>query len=283
MGNNDARDVYGDAVGSTLAIPLHARAFASDVQGLESWNDPQARQAWDGLCRLSAEVGQDPMALVEDDELSLIGSVRRSEGFDAQVRQFAGLHGRIQVVSLGIGLCTQASRLADVDAEWLGLDRDAVCDLRERLLPGDAVRLVRGSVTDRDWLAAVDPAVPTLFIAEGLLMYLTRPQVTQLLVRIADHMQAPARCVADLHHALISAWVPDALARRSSVTKGTGARFHFGATSLDAFAGLAPGWRPAAVEDTMSAISEKAARASKVFRAVTRGHMYALYCIELDR
>ncbi|WP_168581782.1 class I SAM-dependent methyltransferase [Gephyromycinifex aptenodytis] len=267
-------DLYGTAVGATLATSLHARAKAGEKYDVGDWRDPQAEEAWAALEQMTRERGGDIHTILQTDQMTLVGTVLRSQAIDERVREFARAHGHVQVVTLGVGLCNRASRLADLDADWIGVDTEGVIALRRKILPQDPTRLVNGSVTQRHWLSEVEPAGPTVIVAEGLLMYLDRPTVTQLLVRLGDHFASPARLIADLHHSLL-------VLPKAHIAKLTGADFHFGAKSPAAFAQLAPGWRLAATDDTMAPISENAARISKAFATISRGQMYGV--VTLDR
>ncbi|WP_070018594.1 class I SAM-dependent methyltransferase [Streptomyces nanshensis] len=274
--NLEARDLFGDAVGSTLVTALYARARGAALFDVTDWDDPQAREAWSALDTMGRERGRRLEDLVLTDVMNVVGTIRRSQDIDARVREFAVEHGHAEVVTLGVGMCNRAARLDGLCAEWTGVDNPDVVALRSRILPDDATRLVAGSVTGRDWLAETDPDSPTVLVAEGLLMYLTRPLVTQLLTRIGDHFTGPTRLVADVHHAAV-ARMPNPIAKR------TGAGFHFGATSPQGFARLSPGWRLAGVDETMTRIRPAAARASRVFRTVSRSLMYGVVTIEREQ
>lgn len=268
--------LFGEDVGATLVTTLHARAVGAERHGVEGWADPQARAAWNVLDGMARERGITLEDLVLGGGMNTVGTVRRSQDMDARVREFAEDHGRIHVVTLGIGLCNRAARLDDLDASWVGVDSPDVAALRAAVLPDDVTRLVPGSVTDRDWLGEVASDRPTVLVAEGLLMYLTRAQVTQLLTRVGDHFTGPTRLIADLHHPLL-------VMPRAQIARLTGADYRFGVTSPRALAELVPGWRLVAADPTMARISTSAAVVSRVFGGLSRGQMYGVITIERDR
>lgn len=274
--NLDYRPMFGNAVGSTLVTALYARARGAESAGVTDWDDPQARQAWEALDVLATEHGITLHDLTLTDTMNVVGTIRRSQDMDARVREFAAQHGHIRVVSLGVGLCNRAARLADLDAEWFGVDSPEVISLRAAVLPHDVTRRASGSVTERGWLSEIEPGPPTVFVAEGLLMYLTRAQTGQLLTRVGDHMTGPTRIVADLHHSLVAK--PTA-----PIAALTGADFHSGTTSPRALAELSPGWRLHATDPTMARISPAAAVVSRIFRAVSGNPMYSVITIERSR
>lgn len=283
--NREPRDLFGNAVGSTLAVTLFARARGAEMFGVTDWDDPQAREMWSALEDLAAQQDQRLEDLVVKDPWNVVGTIRRSQDIDARVRSFAEPRERTptatsspprsQVATLGLGMCNRASRLADLDVDWIGIDNADVVALRRRLLPDEPIRLVAGSVTERTWLAEIDPSRPTLLIAEGLLMYLDRPHVTQLISRIGDHFVGPTQFVADMHHTMAAA-VP------TPITRSTGAVFDFGAESPQWFAELVPGWRLVSVDDTMSRIGPASAQASRAFQLFSRGMLYGVVTIERD-
>ncbi|GAB79383.1 O-Methyltransferase involved in polyketide biosynthesis [Austwickia chelonae] len=274
--NTEPRPLFGNAVGSTLVTALYARAFGAQMFDVPEWEDPQALQAWQALAPLAAEQGIDLESLVLKEDVNVVGTIRRSQALDSRVCEFVAAHPGAQIVTLGVGLCNRASRLADLDAEWVGVDFPAVVDLRRRLLPEDATRLVAGSATDRPWLSEIDPTRPAVFVAEGFLMYLDRARVTQLLVRISDRMCAPVRVVADMHHSLF-------VLPTSPITGRTGADYHFGVSSPQAFAELSPGWSLVGADDTMAPIKPSSARISRVFALATKGMAFGVVTIENDR
>lgn len=267
--------LFGDEVGATLVTTLSARATGAKTFGVTDWDDPQARDLWARLETKAAGSGRSLADIVLTGRMDVVGTIRRSQDIDARVRDFAGAHDSVQVVTLGIGLCNRAARLQDLSADWVGIDNQRVIALREELLPDDPTRLVAGSVTERGWLSAVDPGAPTVLIAEGLLMYLDRAQVTQLIGRIGDHFANGTWLVADMHNRLV-------VRAPATIAKLTGAHYRFGATSPQAFAQLSPGWHLVGVDDVMAQISTPAARASKVAGFLLRGMPYGVVTIERD-
>lgn len=274
--NLEERELFGNAVGSTLVTALYARAcahkrFPAELP-LTEWDDPQARQAWTRLSQIAEEHGQVLDELVLPERSNLIGTIHRSRVLDRVVRGFVSQHENSQVVSLGVGLCNRAARLADLETEWIGIDFPDVNALRRQVLPDDQVSLIDASITGSDWLDQIDTARPTIFVAEGLFMYLSTAEVTQLLNRIGDRFRL-ARVVADVHNSRV-------IGKNSSITRRTGARFTFGVSSPQAFAELAPGWSLVTFHDTMQTIGGGPAIAQRVFHALTGSYLYGVMIIE---
>lgn len=270
-------EIFGDGVGATLLTTLYARALGSEQYEVPGWEDLQAQEAWTRLSRIGSQRGLDIESMILSDRMNVVGTIERSRAIDRRVRDFVALHPSCQIVSLGLGMCNRASRLEDLEAEWWGVDNPSVIALRSQVLPDDDTHLIPGSVTDPDWMDALDPDRATVLVAEGLLMYLDRSLVTQLLVRTADRMRGPLRLVADMHHTVA------VRAPAQPITRLTGARYGFGVSSPAAFAALAPGWRLVAADDIMSPITPAAARISRLFGRVTRGLLYGVITLEGSR
>ena len=112
----------------------------------------------------------------------------RARTFDDQVRRHLAAHPGATVVALGEGLETQFWRVDDGRVHWIGVDLPETADLRRAVLPGhDRRRHVDASVLDDGWLREVvaSDARDVLVTAQGLLMYLPRERVHDLLTRCA--------------------------------------------------------------------------------------------------
>jgi methyltransferase (TIGR00027 family) len=92
------------------------------------------------------------------------------------------------VLHLGCGLDSRAFRVDQpAGVQWFDLDQPNVIELRRRLYDDhDRYRMIGSSVTERGWLEQIPSDRPALIVAEGLLMYLTEPQVRELLGRLTD-------------------------------------------------------------------------------------------------
>jgi O-methyltransferase involved in polyketide biosynthesis len=83
------------------------------------------------------------------------------------------------VLHLGCGMDTRAFRLHPPESvQWFDLDQPNVIALRRKLYDDCAgYRMIGSSVTDEAWLDEIPTDRPMLMVAEGLVMYLTEPQV----------------------------------------------------------------------------------------------------------
>ena len=275
--NTAPRPLYGDAVGSTLVVSLFARARADEYFGTPGWQDPEAENVLGRLERLADPDAPPPEQLALTDRGTMVGTVARSKALDARVWDFAERHPDAAVVSVGIGLCTRAWRLACLKGvEWVGVDNPDVIALRRRMLPDDPTRLVGADLIEPGWFGALDPDRPTIVVAEGVLMYLDRGLVAQFMVRLADRMRATTWLTADAHHEWLVRATPE-------LTRRTGTRFGFGVRGAEGFAALAPGWTVVRQDDTMAPISTGIRRFARVFRRLTGAMAYGVHTLEAPR
>ncbi len=174
-------------VAQTAVLTLRARAdehsradrlFADPLAA--EW---MARLAWpDALDPWYADGAQNNVALRVDDIDRLLVRVTRAPGASASDGPADPEGRRWTVVELGGGLSTRAARLADViEADWVCVDLPDIAALRRTWsAPG---RTVAASVLDPAWLPDLGDG-PPVFVAEGLLYYLPRPDVDDLLRRL---------------------------------------------------------------------------------------------------
>jgi O-methyltransferase involved in polyketide biosynthesis len=111
----------------------------------------------------------------------------RAAAIDRALRLWLETHPDGLVVSLGEGLETQARRVDNGRMRWLSVDLPEAIALRERFIaPTNRFRHVAVSVLDPAWMDEVDDASGLFVVAQGLLMYLDRPSVRDLLHGIAE-------------------------------------------------------------------------------------------------
>lgn len=167
-------------VSETLLLTLYARALESRlIDGIIS--DPVAEE-------LYRRVDVD-MSRFTTMWATQVATAVRTEVMDEATSIFLDAHGPdATVIELGAGLTTRPFRLGEERAHWLALDLPQVAVLHERLLgSSDRRRVVATDVLDVAWISTVGDVDParTLFIAEGLLMYLEPEQVRWLVTHIA--------------------------------------------------------------------------------------------------
>lgn len=167
-------------VSKTAILTIRARA---DEHGRDDrvFEDPLAVNWW---ARLSWPEELDPW-YADDAQANL---AFRADDLDRIVRRYAATQPAVRITELGCGLSTRQDRLSDLSVEhWLDVDLPEVVDLRHSWgAGGDRHEHVGGSVLDHAWMDHLggDPA-SHIFIAEGLLYYLPRPDVDTLLAELA--------------------------------------------------------------------------------------------------
>jgi O-methyltransferase involved in polyketide biosynthesis len=109
----------------------------------------------------------------------------RARAFDDVITGFLAAHPGGTVVALGEGLETQFWRVDDGRVRWLSVDLPETALVRQ-VLPGhERHRQIDASALDETWMDEVDPGRGLLITAQGLLMYLPRAQVHELIRRCA--------------------------------------------------------------------------------------------------
>ena len=101
---------------------------------------------------------------------------------------FLGRYPNAVVLHLGCGMDTRVFRLHPPETvQWFDVDQLNVIALRRKLYDErDGYRMIGSSVTDEVWLDEIPTDRPMLMVAEGLVMYLTEPEVRTLLQRLTD-------------------------------------------------------------------------------------------------
>lgn len=112
----------------------------------------------------------------------------RAKQLDDWSANFLHRYPNAVVLHLGCGIDTRAFRLHPPETvQWFDVDQPNVIALRRKLYDDrDGYRMIGSSVTDAAWLDEIPTDRPMLMIAEGLLMYLTEPEVRTLLRRLTD-------------------------------------------------------------------------------------------------
>lgn len=113
----------------------------------------------------------------------------RTQVIDDFVSSFISQYPQTTIVNLGTGLCTRFFRLDNGSIHWIGIDLPTVEGIWDSLLGETARHHYHGcSVLDLSWIKKVKEmrTQKILFIAEGLLMFLSEIEVKYLLQNIRD-------------------------------------------------------------------------------------------------
>lgn len=218
-GNRDCLRVSKlQGVPETLLIPLLGRARArKDDPDLE-FEDPWAERVLQQL-----DIDLQPFLR---DRMGMRATAYRAKVFDQAAREFFAAHPKGRCISIGAGFDTRFHRIDNGRLTWVDFDLPQVIDLKSQWLPeSDRYQMVKGSILDPKWPAKVQPEamVPTLFIVEGLFVYLKPRAVRQVLFQMARFFPADCELIFDCPHRVMRHldWlVPSVMA--------TSARFRFG-------------------------------------------------------
>ncbi len=215
-------------VSETLCIPLAARVLETRRED-GVFADPRGAEMADTL---GLDVDRYGRSWTQVEAV-----VGRTVLLDAVVRDFLARHPDGQVVALGAGLCTRAWRLGA--GRWVHVDLPAVAELRGRLLPDEPGRItVAASVLDADWWDHVEHG-PTLFTAEGLLMYLA-PEDVEALLRELARRRPGAEVVLE---GIATFLLRSRFGQRSRTIADTGATFRWGLDAAEDLLAIVPGAR----------------------------------------
>ncbi|HVQ52701.1 MAG TPA: class I SAM-dependent methyltransferase [Mycobacterium sp.] len=136
--------------------------------------------------------------------INQFGVALRSTLFDALATDYLDGHPDAVVLHLGCGLHSRAFRIAPQGVRWFDVDLPHVIALRRQLYSeSDSYRMVGSSVTDPGWINELPTGGAVLIVAEGLLMYVTPADVSELLHRLVNRFDT-GELLADL----LSEWGP---------------------------------------------------------------------------
>ena len=112
----------------------------------------------------------------------------RAKQLDDWSGDFLRRHSNAVALHLGCGMDTRVFRPHPPETvQWFDVDQPNVIALRRKLYDDrDGYRMIGSSVTDEVWLDEIPTDRPMLMVAEGLVMYLTEPEVRTLLQRFTD-------------------------------------------------------------------------------------------------
>ena len=109
----------------------------------------------------------------------------RSRRFDRYVCDFLKNSPMGTVINFGCGLDTRFDRIDNEKVTWFDIDFPEVIELRRRFMKENTRhQFIAGSILDNAWTKTVKTGGPYLILAEGVFMYLTEPDVKDLLAMI---------------------------------------------------------------------------------------------------
>lgn len=206
-------------VSETLLIPLYAR-YQETLRDEPAIFDSKAVEIVEALNL--------DLSRFENDWSVTMAVVVRTHILDEAVKGFIEKNPECLIVNIAAGLCTRYFRVDNGQLQWFNLDLPQVHKVWQDVFDeSERYKFLAYSVLDFEWLNEVQAFQhrPTLFIIEGLFMYLSESEVQDILFTLKSNFPG-----ADV---LLEAYSP--IINRfsfmiSSVAK-TGSRFNWGVRS----------------------------------------------------
>ncbi len=175
-------------VSATMLLTLYCHVRAQGARP-PLLRDPESLRVWEALRPKLATAADPRVKRLLTHRIPALGVsyiAMRARCFDAAVRDFLRRHPSGRVVSMGCGLDPRFSRIDNGQVSFVDVDLPPVIALKaEFFAESDRYRMIAASVTDPHWLDALGPHPgPTLFLAEGLFMYLSEGDVRGLVSRL---------------------------------------------------------------------------------------------------
>jgi len=173
-------DIQLDDIQKTLLMPLYGRARLS-MEGNTLLMDNMAVE-------IVKKINFD-FSFIEENT-SYAGHIyysHRARIFDDSILNCIKHHPGATIVNLGSGLDTTFSRVDNNLINWYDIDLPDVIDLRSRLIPEtERSKYIKASIFDMDWMQAIKPAGPVLFICAGVFEYFEKDRVMAFLIQLAQ-------------------------------------------------------------------------------------------------
>lgn len=206
----------------------------------------------------------------------------RTALYDIWTRQFIAAHPECTVIHLGCGLDPRILRIdPGPDVAWYDVDFPEVIELRGQVYPTlDPDHLIASSATEMTWLDRIPADRPTLFLAEGISMYLTEEEGIALLRTVIDRFPSGELQIDFFNWLAIKSQKTQTLVRRS------GSRLYWAVNSPDDILSQVPGARLLDADTFFSASTFPAAyakrhralrRASRLVPALRKALQYHRY------
>jgi len=171
-------------VSGTMLITLYARARES-ISRNPVISDPKAVEMIEIIKKEIAGSNNPIHRKILKDRYNpklAVSMALRSRRFDRYVKDFLSENPEGTIINLGCGLDTRFDRIDNGKMRWFDIDFPEVIALRRRFMnENERHRFIEESVLDPEWIVTVKTGGPYLILAEGLFMYLTEPDVKELL------------------------------------------------------------------------------------------------------
>lgn len=168
-------------ISETLFIPLVARAkesardnpIISDKKSVEILNTMKLEDK-----------------ITDGGTISTLGILSRTKIIDDEVKGILSQDANTMIINLGAGLDTRITRVDNGLLKWYDLDLPDVIQFRRQFFSEDErIQTIPKSVLDTTWMEEIHPYKNgrVIIIAEGLLMYFPKEDVSKILALLANH------------------------------------------------------------------------------------------------
>jgi O-methyltransferase involved in polyketide biosynthesis len=205
----------------TMLMTLNGRAIQSQ------WKNPILRDPWaeEAMRHIDYDMSKTLKGMSSWGMWKEIGPTiiaTRAATFDLLTNRYLADHPDATVLHLGCGMDSRVFRVdPPASVQWFDVDYPDVIDLRRQLFPErSAYHLIGAPLDDLRWLDEVPQDRPGLLIAEGVLHYLSEPEVKSLLNAVVAHFPS-GQMIFDVCNPFI-------VKRAGSNVGGTGATYKWG-------------------------------------------------------
>jgi O-methyltransferase involved in polyketide biosynthesis len=205
----------------TMLMTLSGRATQSQ------WKNPILRDPWaeEAMRHIDYDMsktltGVSSWSMWKDIGCTIIAT--RAATFDQLTSRFLADHPDAVVLQVGCGMDSRVFRVnPPASVEWFDVDFPDVIDLRRQLFPQRAgYHPIGAPLEDLRWLDEVPRGRPGLLIAEGVLHYLSEPEVKALLNAVVRRFPG-GQMIFDICNSMI-------VKRAGANVGGTGATYKWG-------------------------------------------------------
>jgi O-methyltransferase involved in polyketide biosynthesis len=206
----------------TMLMMLSSKAIQSQ------WKNPILRDPWaeEAMGHIDYDMSKTLTGVASWGMWKEIGCTivaTRAATFDLLTNQYLADHPDATVIHVGCGMDSRVFRIdPPANVQWFDVDYPDVIDLRRQLFPerGASYHLIGAPLDDLRWLDEVPRDRPGLFIAEGVLHYLSETEVKALLNAVVAHFPN-GQMIFDICNSMI-------VKRTGSNVGGTGATYKWG-------------------------------------------------------
>ena len=205
----------------TMLMTLNGRAIQNQ------WKNPILHDPWaeEAMQHIDYDISKSYRGVGSWSLWGKIGCTiiaTRAATFDLLTTRYLADHPDATVLHVGCGMDSRVFRVdPPTSVQWFDLDYPDVIDLRRQLFPErDAYHLIGAPLSDLRWLDEVPRDRPGFLIAEGVLHYLSEPEVKALLGAVVAHFPG-GQMIFDI----CNQWI---VKRAGSNVGGTGATYKWG-------------------------------------------------------